>query len=395
MDLPEAQVANLEDYMAQWDVMIVNPQDTKDRGVSLDRIRQVNPNIKILAWIPIGQSSLGFEMSDSMPGLPLDQGGKYFLSDTNGELMQYWWGGYYMNPFKEGFAFPKQVVSYLKAHYLVPGMYDGVMFDSLFYSAPNWGAPSGLAEVNGITTDNGFWFTETQSYGAWMITRTVTQDDLDYRSGNTYLLQAIGTEVPGAIVTGNGVSPWIVDHFTRANGSLVESAFGDEFGSYSATWPSQWQNYQLLLERLGRLPQYVMINADVRHGRTDPEARDVPGMTTEDMRRFRLSLTTTLLGDGYFAFDRGDGNHAQLWWFPEYEVDLGNPASGYEAPNSFRTDQYGAGTYSREFTNGSVVVNPTDGPMTVTFISDRSDASTKVRATSFVLPANDGRIYMK
>ena len=37
----------------------------------------------------------------------------------------------------------------------------------------------------------------------------------------------------------------------------------------------------------------------------------------------RSGLAITLLGDGYFGFDEGDCLHGQLWWFPEYDANLG------------------------------------------------------------------------
>ena len=35
-------------------------------------------------------------------------------------------------------------------------------------------------------------------------------------------------------------------------------------------------------------------------------------MNESDQRRFRLGITTTLLGDDFFGFDRGDMLHGQL-----------------------------------------------------------------------------------
>ena len=140
MDRAEAQVANREDYLAQWDVIIVNPQNAKDQGLDLARIRAVNPGIKILAWIPFGQSSLDFEMSTGMPVTPAAPNGisDYFLTTAGGTVIQWAWGGYLMNPYKNDFAFADQVVDYLEAHYLGAGGYDGIMFDCLWSIAPTF-----------------------------------------------------------------------------------------------------------------------------------------------------------------------------------------------------------------------------------------------------------------
>ena len=111
-----------------------------------------------------------------------------------------------------------------------------------------------------------------------------------------------------------------------------------------------------------------------------------------------FALATTLLRDGYFAFDRGDGLHGQLFWFPEYDVDSGEPRGRLpagSASGTFRQNVYGAGTYSREFTNGTVIVNASAAPLEISFTSARTDASTGQVGTSFHLPAWDGRMYMK
>jgi hypothetical protein len=35
--------------------------------------------------------------------------------------------------------------------------------------------------------------------------------------------------------------------------------------------------------------------------------------------------TALLLDGGFFGFDRGDCLHGQLWWFDDYDMDLGAP----------------------------------------------------------------------
>lgn len=401
MDRAEAQIAGREDYLAQWDVVILNPQNVTDQGLDLARVRAVNPAIEILAWIPVGQSSGDFEMSQTMPDLD-----SYFLTTAGGPVIRWAWGGYLMNPYKNGYAFVDHVADFVEAKYLVPGGYDGIMFDCLFDGAPRFLSPTVDVDENGVDD--------------W-------RDDVAFREGVTHLLTRLRTEVPWAILTGNNAFPWSEGspYYTRADGDMRENAFGDAFGLGSFMVPDdgsdpygffgdpavgwvhgEWDTYGKAMGRITSTTPYFFVQADTQYGRTacvgggdcGLDSVSLSGLSHDDRRRFRFALTTTLLRDGYFAFDRGDGLHGQLFWFPEYDVDLGTPAPGYErtsATGSFRQDAYGAGTYSREFSNGTVVVNPTATARQVTFPQTRTDASTGQAGTSFHLPAWDGRMYMK
>jgi hypothetical protein len=408
MDLPEGQIANREDYLAQWDVAIINPQNATDQGLSLDRIRAVNPGIKILAWVPFGQSSLDFEMSQTMPDVS-----DYFLTTAGGgrwpgTVIQWAWGGYLMNPYKNDYAFTDHVVDYLEAHYLVAGGYDGIMFDCLFDGAPTFLSPDSPQTVD-VDMDG----------------RYDSADHAAYRSGVTRLLTRLRAERPTAILTGNNAFPWSQGspYYAAADGDMMENAFGDEPGLGSTMIPDdgtdpygfygmapysirgQWDAYGAI-SRISAAAPYFFMQVDTEYGRTACigggtcalESASLTGLTNDDRRRFRLALGTTLLRDGYFGFDRGDGLHGQVFWFREYDVDLGNPAPGYErtsALGTFRQGAYGAGTYSREFANGTVVVNPTQAPIQVSFPERRTDASTGESGTAFHVPAQDGRMFMK
>jgi hypothetical protein len=370
-----SHVANIGEALAQWDVIILYPDAARIRNLSLQSIRAKNPGIKILAWIPFGSSSEGREMSSSMPNIS-----DCYIKNVRGQDVVAPWGGHMMNPWKNSFAWPKHVLSFIEARYLDDSKpercYDGIMFDCLWDDAPAWSSPDGTADING---DRAF----SQA------------DNHLYRQGMVYLLQRLRSDKPNIIITGNGGTPWRsgFPYYRYANGAMAENAFGNEFGQTNSTWKFQWSNYQTCMKEACS-PQYFFMIADLRYGRTLDQARTANRLTPDDRRRFRLSITTTLLGDGYFGFDRGDCLHGQLWWFPEYSVDLGAPAPGYTAPKTYRKNIYGRGIYSREFANGCVIVNPTLRKIVVNFTEDHIDASTGAVARTFRIPARDGRILM-
>ena len=73
----------------------------------------------------------------------------------------------------------------------------------------------------------------------------------------------------------------------------------------------------------------------------------------------RFGLATTLMGDGYHAYDLHTRWRGQRWWYKEYDAPLGYPrAAARRQPD---------GSWRREFDGGTVVVNPTPIDLVVTF----------------------------
>jgi hypothetical protein len=79
-------------------------------------------------------------------------------------------------------------------------------------------------------------------------------------------------------------------------------------------------------------------------------AIDTDDRGEQDLKRMRLGLTLSLLNDNtYFTYDFGPRDHGQVWWFSEYDVDLGEPSGNYYVKDN---------AYWREFEEGMVVSAP-------------------------------------
>ena len=104
------------------------------------------------------------------------------------------------------------------------------------------------------------------------------------------------------------------------------------------------------------------------------------------LARMRFGLATTLMGDGYYSFDLNTRWRGQLWWYPEYDAPLGYPTEPCHANPD--------GTWQRRFEGGLVVVNPTQWDVPVNLNSSHRDASSGRVDKQFVLPRQDGRIYL-
>ena len=113
-----------------------------------------------------------------------------------------------------------------------------------------------------------------------------------------------------------------------------------------------------------------------------------PNLPTSELQKMRFGLAITLLGDGYFGFDQGShGGHGELWWFPEYDANLGLAKGDAQ--------ERGDGGWIREFENGVVIVNPTSNEIMIEFPAIYKDVTTGNESSHFVVAPEDGRIFLR
>ncbi len=358
---PEGQVDHRSERLAQWNVVILNHDLVNSRDLTLSRMRKTNPHIKILAWVPLQGPNNGLA-----PGVPSKGSLDWYARKADGTYLVPHWGGTLMNPWVHDYAWIQHVLRYIRRSCLGTTGYDGIMLDCLWPSEP------GENDVNGDGKHD-------------------ARDTRVWREAMVLLLRQLRTEFPDAILVGNAGGAWPADcpYYQYANGCMQENALGDEFGA--SDWKGFWESYRTALSKVTGRPIYHFVQVDVRADRRSQNAAAaLTSLNENDQRRLRLGLGTTLLLDGgYFGFDRGDCLHGQLWWFDEYDQDLGAPRG------SFHEGDYGPGTLSREFEHGLVVVNPTQEVVTVA-----DDAGLKQRTSgewqeTILIPPNDARILVR
>ncbi len=326
MDLREGRVDSKEERLAQWNLLILNHDLVETEKLSLAKIRQINPRIKILAWVPLQGPNDGLA-----PGVPKAGENDWYARRADGSVFVPHWGGHLMNVYTQDYAWPKHVLEYVRRVCLANGAYDGLMMDCLWENEPD------QQDVNGDGVHD-------------------QRDTQAWQEGMLFLLRTLREQYPSAILTGNGGGPWsdVCPYFQFANGCMHENALGDQFGG--VRWQNLWNGYRRTVAKVTDREPFHLMAVDVRaDSRTQFVASWLRRLTNNDRRRARLGLATSLLLDGgYFGFDRGDCLHGQLWWLREYDVDLGAPLSACEP------DRYGPGTSRVQFTGGLVIVNPTD-----------------------------------
>ncbi|MCZ7637296.1 MAG: hypothetical protein M5U12_15445 [Verrucomicrobia bacterium] len=68
LDLPEGRVDHKEERLAQWNVVILNHDLVAGEGLSLTRMRTANPDLTLLAWIPLQGAQCGLGPRRAAPG---------------------------------------------------------------------------------------------------------------------------------------------------------------------------------------------------------------------------------------------------------------------------------------------------------------------------------------
>lgn len=283
-------------------------------------LRALNPHIRILTSINAVENS----------GLPDD----YYLKGTNGSRIEVWPGAYRLN-------MTKSYVAEYQARFAYQTMLDsGMMADGVFFdnvmTTQSWqnhdiyGNPVAIdADEDGIP-DNSATF------------------DAAWKAGVFHEIQTFRQLMPHAIVSG---------HSMNINESGIAGLFnGISFGfrtadviegemSYSS-FATEYQNWF----KQAVQPVTVMIESSptdqIAYGYDYSPVQKIPPATLEFTRTYypwmRFGLTTTLMGDGYFAHEYGDTWHGNNWWYDELDFNLGYPlgtmqrveVTGFTATNS-------------------------------------------------------------
>jgi hypothetical protein len=388
-----SQLDSMIKTLARWDIVVVNYSVVGFAPESIRQIKKLNPQAKILAYIEAGTGGwwrwlltndledpdkpswmtpdfiyfmrylagcFGIAVEDSNESFFLHYGGtqKRAVLWTNGTTGEQWPG---MNPNSEWASYLPQFVH---DKLMSTGLFDGVFYDCLWETM--W--------LNSLDIDND---------GVGDSLSVVNQK---YREGMARLLQVTRELLgPEAIILGNPGVEWSANslYWDYANGHMQECALGGETWS-SKDFAKVWDIYRRNMQKPVPPSRINWIGVDTNDVQYDPFN---PSLPAADLQRMRYGLAITLLDDGYFGFDIGNDFHGELWWFPEYDANLGFAAGDAQK----RSD----GSWMREFENGVVIANPTSKESTVEFAAIYRDVTTGVEGTSFAVPSKDGRIFVK
>lgn len=307
---------------AKWDVLIFHMLSTQNSAAQIKRIRQLNPDIKILVYLASQEFPIDhYRQWDLLPNGLMKQElsgitDDMWLRDNDGDHVIFWGSNWMLNITNDRWT--DYLSTFVADKLLSTGLFDGVFYDNSWYSVSwvNGGAID--ADRNGVNDDK-------------------AKLDAAWRAGMSRLYQETRAKAGKQImIIGNGDQGYYGD----INGIYFENFSTNSYIS----WEEKIRLYNLS-QNTSVSPQSAII------GNTSAD----PAKAQIDYQKMRFGLTSALLGDGYYAYDAGSNSHAEKWWYDEYDVNLG------EALGSATPQMGGAGYYKdvwkREFTNGIAVVN--------------------------------------
>ncbi|MFH1430144.1 MAG: putative glycoside hydrolase [Candidatus Uhrbacteria bacterium] len=356
--------------LARWDVVVLGMEVAKNTPKQFALLRKLNPDAKLLAYVTAQEIRRDAAVHPQAPlrrVLAEHIAPSSYLLSTTGERV-FWWPQTWLLNMTDP-AWTEALASFVATEIASDARWDGVYFDNL------WGGISWFDRA-AIDFDNN---------GA---VESAAERDKRWVAGTRTLLERTRALArPGFLITGNG-SPIYAD---LTNGLLLEHFPNTNEGGWSASMRA----YKSVLERAVE-PALAMLNVNTENTGS-----------WWDWRRMRFGITSALLGEGYYSFDFGDQEHAQRWWYDEYNVSLGEPKGEPMRVDLMPSGEYDplftVGVYKREYEHGLVLVNATETEHLVTFDEEfeqlqgtQDTAKNTGRIVSEVLIApQDGAILLR
>lgn len=364
---------NLDDgtvrELAKWDVVITDMENQVSNPDQLRKLRELNPSIKILAYITSQEIMNGIPPGAMRKKLASGIKDDWYLYDTNRSKMSFWSGTSMLNltsscPTYDGYKFNKYLAHFVANEILSSGLWDGVFYDNAWQDV-NW-FTKGRADINldGQAEDG----------------RVV---DDQWRAGYRFLFNETRRIIDSKYVIVGNTGPGHKHYREELNGVMLETfpEFGWKYGMEVFDYHSNG----------GPKPRFTIINSNTHN--TGNRA---------DYREMRYGLASALLHNGYFSFDHGTNDHTQTWWYDEYGVKLGDPLGlVFSTDNKSKYDE--STVWQREFSNGIALVNPSSQIRSVDLGSDFEKINgTQDRNTNngqivsrIQIPSRDGIVMMR
>lgn len=281
--------------LASYDLIVIPSEAQSYNAAFFPAVRKLNPDILILAYVPTVSWNNAFWSDPLHVNMKKGISDSWWLRDANGNKVSIWQN---TNALDLNSGWTDYLASFVQTDVMATGFWDGIFYDEV-------------------------------------------QDRADWKDGYAHLFSTTRSKLgSGAIIITNGSSDSAFAPYV--NGRMFETF--PSTGNGTAAWSGSQRDYLSLASKVGH-DAVLVVNVNTEN----------TGAQT-NYQKMRFGLTTTLLGDGYFSFDFGDQNHAQLWRYDEEDVALGSPKGAAE------TD---ASVWTRDYEKGKVVVNPTNTPQIV------------------------------
>lgn len=348
--------------LAKYDLVIV-PVDTElySRGF-FSRARDFNPDIKILAYVPVQSvnvSALGdtrsfnYKLYSKIPT-------SWYLKDSVGQDISTWPGLKNVNITGE---WQNWFPQFVQDNVLNTGVWDGIFYDVV---------EDGVAWHNSGDVDLD---------GDHQIDNGVTANNL-WQTAMVQILKNSCNIFSDKLIVINGSS--LEAYQSYINGRMFED------------FPTPWQGAGQWADSMQAL--------NTNFGQVRDDKIFILNSIGEeaDYQEMRLGFASSLLSDSYFSYDADISRHESMRWYDEYNINLGQSLNEpYNILNN--SNDYSVGVWRRDFDNGLVLVNATS-------LNQRVELKTvyeKIRGSQdpevnngelvqeVVIPPHDGLVLLK
>ena len=355
--------------LSKWDIVVLDMDQQFQFPEQIRKIRSLNPQIKILAYVSAGEiadarfrgdpRSPGRKLANSIPGV-------WFLKRPDGSHATWWPGAYAMNatnlgPTYKGKRWNTFLGPFIRDEMMSTGLWDGVFLDAAYEQVTGFFGPNLDPDLNGVANPS-------------------KQNDEAYHEGMTILINNVRSAI--------GNDKLILNNSSAAYASVTNGTLFENFPRYG--WASPFSELRTALSK-NRNPKISTIN-------TNTNNKEQP----TDYRLMRLGLTSSLLADAFFSFDAGDAGHQRTWWYDEYAAIIGEPRLGAKVVSGSVSKTTPA-VWWREYTQGLAIANPTnkavqlDLPGEFEKVSGQQDRATNDGSIvkSVTVPAQDGIVLLR
>ncbi|HVO32670.1 MAG TPA: putative glycoside hydrolase [Elusimicrobiota bacterium] len=352
--------------LAKWDIVVLDMDQTYQFPDRLRQIKQINPNVKLLAYVNSSEiSEARFRDAAGSPGqiMASQIPEAWFLSRPDGSRIQWWAGNWIMNasdqcPTVNGKQWNDFLGPYIRDTIMSQGIWDGVFLDAAYGSVTPFSGTQVDVNRDGLVDK-------------------AADIDSSWRRGMTELITKVRQANPNILIMNNSSSAYA----SLDNGTLFESF-------PNGGWASTFADFRSALTK-NAAPKISALN-------TNTGNQEQPN----NYRLMRYGLTSALVGDGYYSFDAGDAGHFRTWWYDEYDAPIGAPRSVAKVVSGPAS---GASVWSREYTRGYVAVNATAKPADISLpgeferLQGVQDPATNNGAivTKITVPPQDGVVLLR
>jgi len=334
--------------LSEYDMVIMTAEIQDIAPEIIAELRSLNPDIVLLAYFPA-------ELMWPEEGITAPTGQQFWdkvvacdwwLYDTKGYRMGdpdlLWVLNFSMSCPEDpyGQSLGEWLAAYMADHIYATGLWDGILIDGCFED-PIW--------LNNVDT----FF----QYPPAMVDsdRNGVGDDAEdlqasWLTALTGFVSSLRSQIgPGAILVGNDKQYM----HGLLNGGIREN-FPFMHGGWDANMTSEYgylTNCDMFLSSPLTASMIICFSEYEKHTVYEPYRSS----TYEKFMRF--TLTSALLGDGYYVLENGTGRC--LWWEDLYDIDLGLPTSVARIDSIYsQAGDRMCPIWRRDFQNGYVLCNP-------------------------------------